>query len=46
MESVRFAKHAEAMLRERGLPKDLVVETVLRPDWTKRETEEVWHAFR
>jgi len=46
MERVRFTKHAEHMLRERGLPRDLVVETVLRPDWTERETEEVWHAFR
>jgi|Deesub1362A_J573_1020465.scaffolds.fasta_scaffold01665_10 hypothetical protein len=46
MKTVRFTKHAEDVLRERGLPKDLVVETVLRPDWTERETEEVWHAFR
>jgi len=32
MEMVRFSKHAGDMLRERRLPKDPVVETVLRPD--------------
>ena len=46
MEMVRFSKHAGDMLRELRLPTDLVVETVLRPDRTERETEEVWHPFR
>ena len=46
MERVHFTKHAEDMLRERGLSKELVVDTVFNPDWTERETEEVWHAFR
>jgi len=46
MERVRFTKHAEDMLRERELPRELVVDTVLNPDWTEWETEEVWHAFR
>ncbi len=45
-QEVRFTKHAEEMLRERSLPKEMIVETVLRPDWTERETEEIWHAFR
>jgi len=31
MERVRFTKYAEDMLRERGLPRELVVETVLHP---------------
>lgn len=46
MKKIHFTKHAEAMLRERGLPRELVVETVLHPDWTEKETEEIWHAFR
>jgi len=45
-ERVRFTKHAEDMLRERELPRELVVDTVLNPDWTERETEEIWHAFK
>lgn len=46
MERVHFTKHAEEMLQERGLSKDLIVDIVLSPDWTEPETEEVWHAFR
>lgn len=43
---VRFTKHAEDMLRERNFPRELIVEAVLNPDWTERETEEIWHAFK
>ena len=46
MEKVHFSKHAKDMLQERELSKELVVDTVLNPDWTEWETEEVWHAFR
>ena len=45
-ETIRFTKHAEEMLRERNLDRELVVDAVLNPDWTEEETEEVWHAFR
>ena len=41
-----FTKHAEDMLAERRLSRDLVVDTVRSPEWREAGEGNVWYAFR
>ena len=43
---VVFTKHAEAMLAERRLSRDLVADTVRAPEWREGGQGNVWYAFR
>jgi len=43
--NIRFTRHAEDMLQERDLSRELIEKTVIGPDWTEKENGK-WHAFK
>lgn len=44
--TLKFTKHAEDMLEERQIDRDLVEAAIRRPDWTETAEHDVWYAFK
>lgn len=43
---IKFTKHAEDMLKERKIDRNLVESTVQNPDWKEDAEDELWYAFK
>jgi hypothetical protein len=44
--TLKFTKHAENMLEERQIDRNLVEAAIRRPDWTENAENEIWYAFK
>jgi hypothetical protein len=43
---IKFTKHAEDMLVERGFRKEMVEEIVNKPEWKNKGEGDTWYAFK
>ena len=43
---VQFTKHAENMLKERKLERDLVIEAIEVPDYKEQGDGDIWYAIK
>ncbi|MDI6916542.1 MAG: DUF4258 domain-containing protein [Thermoplasmatales archaeon] len=43
---IKFTKHAEDMLKERNIDRNLVESAVQNPDWKEAPKNELWCAFK
>lgn len=46
MKDIKFTKHAEDMLIERKLQKELIKEIVAKPEWKDKGEGDTWYAFK
>ena len=46
MKIVSFTKHAERMLVERKLRKEVIEDIVAQPEWTEMGEGDTWYAFK
>lgn len=46
LKDIKFTKHAEDMLIERGFQRDFIENVVSQPEWTERGEVEMWYAFK
>ena len=46
MKIVSFTKHAERMLVERKLRKEVIEDIVAQPEWTETGEGDIWYAFK
>ena len=43
---VKFTKHAEDMLIERGFSRSTIIKAIEKPDWTGKKDDDSWYAFQ
>ena len=43
---VKFTKHAEDMLIERGFSRSVILKAIEKPDWTENKDDDSWYAFQ
>ena len=46
MKDIKFTKHAEDMLIERKLQKELIKEIVAKPEWKDKGEGDTWYALK
>ncbi|MBM4065324.1 MAG: DUF4258 domain-containing protein [Planctomycetes bacterium] len=46
LKDIKFTKHAEDMLAERGFQKETIIEIVAKPEWKNKGEGDIWYAFK